>query len=110
MRYEYTQALLINLFYERHDMPNSEIKIPHRDDLLSTEEASQTITEALELVHVLIGSYSDGQFPPWLIARAHRFFSVQNLPGERNRGCGCDACYVDRLAYLIGEPPTWLRK
>ncbi len=89
-------------------MLNSEIRIPHRADPLSPEEASKAITEALELVHIFIGSYSEtGNFPNELIVRSHRFFnSMQGLPGHRNGGCGCDVCYVDKLCYFLGWPPN----
>jgi len=75
----------------------SEILIPHRTDSLSSEEATATIIEALDLVHTLIGSeLLKSPAPDWIIARAHKFFSVQALPDDREEmkknGCKCGAC------------------
>ena len=78
----------------------AEIRIPRRDDPLSPEEASAVITEALQLVHALVGSYCK-DLPTELVARSHKFFSVQGLPGYRGQGCGCDDCYCDRLDHFL---------
>ena len=70
----------------------SEITIPHRSDPLSTEEAVRVITEGLQLVHMLIGSYCK-DLPDEMVARAHKFFSVQAVRLEdRDRGCRCSRC------------------
>lgn len=72
----------------------NEIFIPRRADPLSPEEASETISEALELIHIFIGS--EHNMPDEIVARAHKFFSVQAVKSDReqmkNHGCGCKKC------------------
>ncbi len=71
----------------------SEIRIPHRTDPLSPEEANKALIEAIELVHILVGGGWKPPLPDWLVARAHRFFSIQAVdPKERDKGCSCSAC------------------
>lgn len=67
----------------------SEIRIPHRKDPVTEEEAAHYLTEALWLVHVLIGSYCKN-LPDEVVARAHKFFEIQAVPGSK--GCSCESC------------------
>ena len=85
-------------------MMASNIRVPHREAPLSEEEAAWAIPEALELIHHLIGGYSAPNIPDEVVARAHRFFSLQSVPGDT--GCVCKSCLAVSSSLPNPKPPA----
>ncbi len=71
------------------------IRVPHRQAPLTEEEVQQAIIEGLDIVHILIGGYCKENIPSEIIARAHRFFWIQAVPGSD--GCKCQHCLAVKV-------------